>query len=627
MNKKYQVIIVGAGHAGIEASHICAKLGLSTNLITLKDAKIGHMPCNPAIGGPAKGTVVREIDALGGFMGIAADKTALQIKMLNLSKGPGVWSMRVQSDMNAYSDYAKNFLENLKNLTITYDKVTNLIIENNIIKGVAVENGNTILADAVILTTGTYMKAKILRGNDNFSSGPDGASTTSALSIKLKELGFELIRLKTGTPPRIKFASIDFSKAKLEPGHDKNLTFSYTTKKAISFKEQLPCYLTYTNKETHKILLDNLNKSPMYSGAIEGNGPRYCPSVEDKINRFKDKERHQIFIEPISNSSDLVYIQGLSTSMPIEVQDQVVRSIPAFKNCEIAKWGYAIEYDALNPLQLKPTLETKKITNLYTAGQINGTSGYEEAACQGLMAGINAANKILKRAPLILRRDQAYIGVLIDDLVTKGTDEPYRLLTSRSEYRLLLRHDNADQRLTKIGFDNQIISQERYNIFLTKIKDINELTIMLSNIRFGIKDKIQEDFITNNLTPLHQGVSAIDLLKRPKINFNFLSKHLNLSKKFDIDVIEAVEINVKYEGYLLKQHKQAQKYISLENKKIPLKLEYNNINNLSLEAREKLNMIKPLTIGQAYRISGINPADIEMLLIYLKKNFLKLKNL
>ncbi len=626
MNKDYQVIIIGAGHAGIEASYMCAKLGLSTNLITLKDAKIGHMPCNPAIGGPAKGTVVREIDALGGFMGVAADKTALQIKMLNLSKGPGVWSMRAQSDMNAYSKYATDFLNNLENLTITYAKVTDLIIENNVIKGVTTEAGNKILADAVILTTGTYMKAQILRGSNSFSSGPDGASTTSALSQKLKSLGFDIIRLKTGTPPRIKFDSIDFTKTQLEPGHDKNITFSYMTKTAIKFKSQLPCYLTHTNEETHKILLDNLSKSPMYSGNIKSQGPRYCPSVEDKINRFRDKERHQIFIEPISNSSDLVYIQGLSTSMPIEVQDKVVRSIPAFKNCVIAKWGYAIEYDALNPLQLKATLETKKITNLYTAGQINGTSGYEEAACQGLIAGINAANKILKRKPLILRRDQAYIGVLIDDLVTKGTDEPYRLLTSRSEYRLLLRHDNADQRLTKIGFDNFTIDQKRYDSFLEKVSNIKKLTAILSKIRFGIKDEIQADFIANNMTPLRQGLSALELLKRPKITFAFLEKHLNLTETFDDAVIEAVEINVKYEGYLLKQARQAQKNITLENKKIPTRIEYDKIHNLSLEAREKLNLIRPLTIGQAYRISGINPADIEMLLIHLKKNYYKLNN-
>ncbi len=624
MNQKFQVIIVGAGHAGIEAARICAKLGLKTNLVTLKDAKIGHMPCNPAIGGPAKGTVVREIDALGGFMGIAADKTALQIKMLNLSKGPGVWSMRAQSDMQEYSKFATETLHNLENLTLTFAQVIDIIIENKTAVGIKIKSGVNIMADAIILTTGTYMQAKILRGKENFASGPDGASTTNLLSEKLKEFGFELIRLKTGTPPRIKRDSIDYTKTQLEAGHNLNLNFSYTSKTSIPFKEQLPCYLTHTTPETHEIILKNLEQSAMYSDNVTGKGPRYCPSVEDKINRFRDKERHQIFIEPISTSSDLVYIQGLSTSMPIEIQDKMVRSIPAFKNCVIAKWGYAIEYDALNPLQLKPTLETKLIKNFYTAGQINGTSGYEEAACQGLMAGINAANKILKRPALILRRDQAYIGVLIDDLVTKGTDEPYRLLTSRSEYRLLLRHDNADQRLSKIAFENHTISEKRYHKYLNKLAEIKTLTNILTTIRFKPKDDINADLIANGFSPLHQGVSALELLKRPKLNFDLIKKHLNLSQIFNDAVVEAVEINTKYAGYLLKQEKQAQKTIALENKKIPTTINYQYIHNLSAEAREKLGIIRPLTIGQAYRISGINPADIEMLLIYLKKHYYQL---
>ncbi len=612
------VVVVGAGHAGCEAANALAKCGFDTALITLNIEHIAKMPCNPSIGGPAKGIVVREIDALGGIMPIIADKTALQFKMLNTTKGPGVWSLRVQSDKLAYSEMMKEYLLALDNLTVIEDLVTGLVVKDRKIQGVICQKSGEITAKAVILTTGTYMDSTIMVSSDTKKEGPDGDITDNCLSGSLKELGFRLFRLKTGTPARVYTDSIDFTKTKLERGTEGFLSFSTTTKEILPYDKQLPCYLTYTTEETLKIIKDNLDRSSMYSGVVKGVGPRYCPSIEDKVVRFADKERHQIFLEPESLSLDTTYIQGFSTSMPYDVQEKMIHSLIGLENARIKKYAYAIEYDAIDPLEFKANLEAKKIENLFIAGQIFGTSGYEEAAGLGIMAGINVANKLRGKEPLILKRDEAYIGVMIDDLVTKGTKEPYRLLTSRAEYRLLLRHDNADRRLMKYGKAAGLISDERYEALKNKEKMIEETSEVLKNKYFTKSNKINDLLRSLGYDDLNERVSAYDLIKRPPVKLKELLPYLDL--EINEELLSDIEIEIKYEGYISKARKEASRMHKMERMKLPPDLDYDLVSNLSLEAREKLNKTKPLTLGQASRISGINPSDIQVLAIYQKEH-------
>ena len=599
---KYDVIVVGAGHAGCEAALACARMKKNTLLITINIDNIADMPCNPSIGGSAKGIVVREIDALGGEMGRNADKTLLQMKMLNQSKGPAVRSLRSQADKVTYKKEMLKTLRNTENLTIKEAIVSDLLVENNKIVGITTEDGETIYCKACILTTGTYLKADILVGDKRTKEGPHGEKRANFLSDNLEKLGFKLLRLKTGTPPRIERSSIDFSVLKREDGDDCKLTFSFDDIAYYDYKNQVPCYLTYTNLKTHKIIMDNLNKSAMYGGFYEklGTGPRYCPSIEDKVVRFKDKEKHQLFLEPESMYYDDIYLQGFSTSMPHDVQEDMVHSLKGLENAKILRYAYAIEYDAIDPLQLKPSLETKVLENLFTAGQINGTSGYEEAAGQGIVAGINASLKLDNKEPLILSRSDAYIGVLIDDLVTKGTIEPYRLLTSRAEFRLLLRSDNADLRLSEKAYKIGLLSEERHNKLLNKIEEIKEIEEDIKNITFP-KEKC-------NLS---------EYLKRPEVKIiDYVDK---LNKKYSKEALEQVEINHKYEGYIIKAKKEAEKMIKLGKKQIPEDIDYEKVDNLATEARQKLEKIRPRTIDQATRISGVNPSDIAILMVYLKR--------
>ena len=615
--KIYDVIVVGGGHAGCEAALASSRMGMNTLLVTGNINNIADTPCNPSIGGPAKGIVVREIDALGGEMGKNTDKSLLQIKKLNTKKGPAVWALRAQIDKVMYP---KNMLETLKkekNLTIKEGLVKELIVENNIAKGVVLETEESIFSKAVILTTGTYLKACILRGSKKEVGGPHGEKSAMFLSDNLKELGFTIQRLKTGTPPRIAKDSIDYSKALIQPGDTEKLTFSYMNKSFYKINEQEDCYLIYTNSTTHDLINKNLKKSSMYGGFVEGIGPRYCPSIEDKIVRFSDKERHQLFLEPESRFYDDIYIQGFSTSMPEDVQEKMVHSLEGLENAKILKYAYAIEYDAIDPLQIKHTLETKIIENLYTAGQINGTSGYEEAACQGLMAGINAVLKIKNKKPLILKRNEAYIGVLIDDLVTKGTKEPYRLLTSRAEYRLLLRDDNADMRLTEYGKKIGLVSDKYYKKYKEKMKNIDKLIKYMKETYIKPSDKINKKLIKLNSPILKDRISIYNILKRTEITYKDIKEYIN--EKYDRDVINEVEIIIKYEGYIKKEEKEAKKIMSYDDMLIPDNINYKDIKNLATEAREKLEKVRPVSIGQAMRISGVNPADISILTVYLKK--------
>ena len=618
----YEIIVVGGGHAGCEASLASARKGHKTLLITGNIKNIADMPCNPSIGGSAKGIVVREIDALGGEMGRNADKSLLQIKMLNSAKGPAVQALRAQADKITYPKEMLKTLEATANLDIKEAIVEDLIVDNNIVKGVVLENGEKIESQCVILTTGTYLKADILVGDTRTRQGPHGEKPSNHLSDKLRDYGFNVIRLKTGTPQRIAKDSIDYSKAKKEEGDKKYLTFSYDMKPQYKIEEQVPCYLIYTTDETKKIILDNLNKSSMYGGLndIKGVGPRYCPSIEDKMVRFKDKEKHQLFLEPESLYYDDIYIQGFSTSMPRDIQEKMVHSLPGLEHAKILKYAYAIEYDAIDAKQLKQSLETKVIENLFTAGQINGTSGYEEAACQGLMAGINASLKLEGKEPLILKRNEAYIGVLIDDLVTKGIIDPYRLLTSRAEYRLLLRNDNADLRLTDYGYKVGLISEDRYKRFNDKKEKIKELEKVLKENKITPTEETNKYLESINTTILKDGINLYDFLKRPEITFEHLEHFIKLD--YDDDIKEQIMINNKYEGYIVKANKEAAKMVDLDNKKIPDDIDYDKIHNLASEAKQKLKQIRPTSIGQAIRISGVNPADISLIMVYLKKEYL-----
>lgn len=614
---EYDIIVVGGGHAGCEASLSSARLHNKTLLVTGNIKNIADMPCNPSIGGPAKGIIVREIDALGGEMANNIDHSCLQVKMLNTKKGPAVRALRAQGDKITYPKAMLETMKNQENLEIKESLVEDLIVEDNKVKGVVLENGEKIYAKAVVLTTGTYLKAVILRGAKKTVSGPHGERPSKFLSDKLREYGFTIQRLKTGTPQRIDKNSIDYSKTSLEPGDSVPHTFSFDNPPLYKVEDQVPCHLIYTTKETHKIIMDNLEKSSMYGGYVEGIGPRYCPSIEDKVVRFKDKERHQLFLEPESLYYDDIYIQGFSTSMPEEIQDLMVHSLPGLEHAKILKYAYAIEYDAIDPLQLKQSLETKILENLFTAGQINGTSGYEEAAGQGLIAGINASRKIHNQEPLILKRNEAYIGVLIDDLVTKGTKEPYRMLTSRAEYRLLLRHDNADLRLREYGHEIGLITEERYQKFLEKKTQIQELINLLKENKITPTKDTNEYLTSINSTKLLDGITLYELLKRPEITFTNIKHFIDIN--YSDEVVEQVEIMDKYEGYIVKANREAEKMLDLEKLKIPEDINYDNVHNLASEARQKLTQVRPTTIAQASRISGVNPADISILMVYLKK--------
>lgn len=616
----YDIIVVGAGHAGIEACLAGARTGNKTLLITSNFSNAGSMPCNTSIGGPAKGIIVREIDALGGQMGKTTDATYLQMKMLNTAKGPGVQSLRAQADKKAYPRYMQKVLKEQENLDIVEAMVEDLIVEGDECKGVILADGTRYESHTTILTTGTYLKAEILVGHSKTPSGPDKQKESLYLSSKLKDYGFRIQRLKTGTPPRVEINSIDYSKTTVQPGTDAKLSFSYETTHFTPVEDQTVCYLTYTTAQTHKLIRDNLDKCAMFSGLIKGIGPRYCPSIEDKVVKFADKERHQIFLEPESKEMNTIYVQGFSTSMPHDIQEKMVHSLPGLENCTILKYAYAIEYDAIDPLQLWPSLETKVLKNLFTAGQINGTSGYEEAAGQGLIAGINASKKVKGNKPLILKRDEAYIGVLIDDLVTKGTKEPYRMLTSRAEYRLLLRHDNADERLRKYGHDAGLVTDEVYSRYLDKMNRIHAEIERLDTIHFSPKSEINDLLEEKGSTRLKEGVTARAILQRPELVYEDLLpyiEHVDLTE----EEMRRVTILIKYKGYIEKTLRQVEKVKNMEEKQIPADLDYDDVLNLSLEARQKLKKVRPVTIGQATRISGINPADISVLLIHLKTQY------
>ncbi len=614
----YDVIVIGGGHAGCEASLASARLGKKTLLVTGKIKNIADMPCNPSIGGPAKGIIVREIDALGGEMGKNIDKSFLQMKMLNTKKGPAVRALRAQADKVTYQKEMQDTILNQKNLEVLEAMVEDLDVVDNKFKAVVLADGTKIEGKSVVITTGTYLKGMVLYGDTKISSGPHDEKPSLHLSDALKRLGFTIKRLKTGTPPRIKKDSIDFSKATLQPGDQELYNFSFSNIPNYNPDEQVPCHLIYTTPETHRIIKENLSKSSMYGGYVEGVGPRYCPSIEDKIVKFADKERHQIFLEPESLFYDDIYIQGFSTSMPRDIQEQMVHSLPGLEHAEIVKYAYAIEYDAIDSLQLKPSLESKIVENLYTAGQINGTSGYEEAAGQGLIAGINAARKIDGKDPIVLKRNEAYIGVLIDDLVTKGVIDPYRLLTSRAEYRLLLRHDNADIRLMKYGYDIGLINKKEYNKFEKKIKEIEILKEILKSTKINPTEETNKYLEELESAKLLDSITLYDLLKRPEIEFENIKKYIE--EEFDKDVIEQVVINIKYEGYISKENKEVEKMLEYEKILLSEDLDYSKVPNLAKEAVQKLNEIKPINVGQALRISGVNPADITMLLLYLKRN-------
>lgn len=613
----FDVIVVGAGHAGVEAALASARMGAKTLCLTLNLDAVAYMPCNPSVGGPAKGIVVREVDALGGEMARNIDKTHIQMRMLNTGKGPAVRALRAQADKYLYQHEMKKTMENTENLTLRQGMVERLIMEDGVCKGVITKTGAEYEAKAVVLTTGTYLRGKIIIGELAYESGPNNMAPSINLSYHLQELGFDMVRFKTGTPPRVNSKTIDYSKTEIQPGDDVPRAFSYETTEYIT--DQLPCWLTYTGDETHQLINGNLHRSPMYSGMIEGTGPRYCPSIEDKIVRFNDKPRHQIFLEPEGKNTEEVYVQGLSTSLPEDVQKKILATIPGLEKAELMRAGYAIEYDAIVPTQLWPSLETKKVSGLFTAGQLNGTSGYEEAAGQGLMAGINAALKVKGKEPLILDRSEAYIGVLIDDLITKGTNEPYRLLTSRAEYRLLLRHDNADLRLTKKGFEIGLIPQERYERFEEKKAEISKEIERLEHVSIKPSEEVQQVLAEAKSSALKEPMTAANLLKRPEVTYPVIQRLAPAETPLSETVSEQVEIQVKYAGYIDKQLVQVERMRKMENKKLPVDLDYMAINGLATEAKQKLHEVRPLSVGQASRVSGVNPADISILLIYLEQ--------
>ncbi|HFL1018616.1 TPA: tRNA uridine-5-carboxymethylaminomethyl(34) synthesis enzyme MnmG [Listeria monocytogenes] len=613
----FDVIVVGAGHAGVEAGLASGRMGVKTLMLTINLDMVAFMPCNPSVGGPAKGVVVREIDALGGEMGRNTDKTYIQMRMLNTGKGPAVRALRAQADKWDYQHEMKHTIEKEENITLRQGLVDRLVIEDGVCKGVITNSGAIYYAKTVVITTGTFSRGEIIVGELRYSSGPNNQQPSVKLSEHLEELGFELRRFKTGTPPRVKSSTIDYSKTEEQPGDDHPRAFSFDTVEMLL--DQLPCWLTYTNETTHEIIQANLHRSPMFTATKKGTGARYCPSIEDKIVRFSDKPRHQIFLEPEGKNTEEVYVQGLSTSLPEEVQREMLRTIPGLENVEMMRVGYAIEYDAVMPDQLWPSLETKLVEGLFTAGQINGTSGYEEAAGQGLMAGINAARKVFEKEPVILGRDQAYIGVLIDDLVTKGTEEPYRLLTSRAEYRLLLRHDNADLRLTEIGHEIGLISDERYERFLAKQSAIEAEKERLQKTRIKPTAEVQAMLKEIGSGELKDGILAADLLRRPEITYDKIAQIVSRETFVTDEIAEQVEIQIKYEGYIQKSNLQVEKMKRMEDKKIPENIDYDAISGLATEALEKLKKIEPLSIAQASRISGVNPADISILLVYIEQ--------
>ncbi|NRF90243.1 tRNA uridine-5-carboxymethylaminomethyl(34) synthesis enzyme MnmG [Paenibacillus frigoriresistens] len=614
----YDVIVIGAGHAGCESALASARMGCNTLLLTINLDMVAFMPCNPSIGGPAKGHVVREIDALGGEMGRNIDKTYIQMRMLNTGKGPAVHALRAQADKFSYQHKMKETIEATPNLTLRQGMAEELIVEDGVCKGVITKTGAEYYSKAIVLTTGTYLRGKVIMGELMYESGPNNQQPSVKLSESLRKLGFDLVRFKTGTPPRVHKDTIDFSKTEIQPGDDEPKFFSFETKAETNGSEQLPCWLTYTSEETHSIINSNLHRAPMFSGAIEGTGPRYCPSIEDKIVRFADKPKHQIFLEPEGRNTSEYYVQGLSTSMPEDVQLGILRSIPGLEKVEMMRTGYAIEYDAVVPTQLKPSLETKLVSGLFTAGQINGTSGYEEAAGQGVMAGINAARKVQEKEAIVLDRSEGYIGVLIDDLVTKGTSEPYRLLTSRAEYRLLLRHDNADLRLTPIGHEIGLISDERYAAFLNKKSLIDQEIERLAEVKVKPEPHVQELLASLESVQLNNSVPAISLLRRPEIEYKHIEQMTPSPLELDDEMKEQVGIQVKYAGYIEKQSNQVERLRKMEKKKIPDDIEYSEIHGIATEAKQKLAKIRPISIGQASRIGGVTPSDISILLVYLE---------
>ncbi|MEK3719195.1 tRNA uridine-5-carboxymethylaminomethyl(34) synthesis enzyme MnmG [Paenibacillus sp. FSL H8-0034] len=611
----YDVIVVGAGHAGCEAALAAARMGCETLMITINLDMVAFMPCNPSIGGPAKGHVVREIDALGGEMGRNIDRTYIQMRMLNTGKGPAVHALRAQADKFLYQHTMKQTMENEPKLTLRQGLVEELIVEDGVCKGVISKTGAQYLAKAVVVTTGTYLRGKIIMGELMYESGPNNQQPAVKLSHSLREHGLELVRFKTGTPPRVHKDSIDFDQTVIQPGDEKVRFFSFDSTEEIP--DQLPCWLTYTTEQTHQIITDNLHRAPMFSGAIEGTGPRYCPSIEDKIVRFNDKPKHQIFLEPEGRNTSEYYVQGLSTSMPEDVQLEILRSIPGLEKVEMMRTGYAIEYDAVVPTQLKPSLETKAVAGLFTAGQINGTSGYEEAAGQGVMAGINAARKVQGEEAIVLDRSEGYIGVLIDDLVTKGTNEPYRLLTSRAEYRLLLRHDNADQRLTPIGYKIGLIPEARHQRFLEKVRLIEDEVERLKSVKVKPAD-IQELLISIGSAEVNNAIDLLSLLRRPEVAYAHIHQMSPAPIELSDEVTEQVEIQIKYAGYIDKQLIQVERLRKMEKKKIPDDINYEEVYGIATEAKQKLMKIRPLSIGQASRMSGVTPADISVLLVHLE---------